>query len=151
MSFTVLLVENNADDACLFERAFQRVEPDGLLVVKTSVTDAQDYLAGRGAYADRNTHPLPQYIVINNSLALKHDSFLQWLRDHPLCGIIPTLVLSGSTDPKDARTGYQLGAHTYFQKTSNFDDWEQMLRSIFDYWDRATIPSHVENKCDKTP
>lgn len=134
----LLLVENSPDDAFLFTRALSRCRPNLMVSHVDSAAAAQDYLQGRGKYGDRQAHPYPNFIVVNNSIAFKSENFLEWLNHHPKCGVIPLIILSGSDDPRDVATGYRRGAHTYFRKTA--DNWDDLVRTIFDYWEKAVVP-----------
>jgi two-component system, response regulator len=145
----LLLVEDKSDDAFLFHRALKRARPDCRLAQVTSAAEAEDYLLGRNAYSDRAAHPFPEFIILNNAIALKSQRFLDWLRAHPACGVIPTIILSGSDDPRDTLDGYQSGAHTCFRKTGDLQDWDSLIHTIFDYWGRATVPPNAE-KCAET-
>ena len=68
------------------------------------------------------------------------DEVLEWLRTHPDCGSIPTVVVSGSGLQPDIQQAYKLGANSYFIKPSNLGELRELLRSVIDYWSRSARP-----------
>ena len=58
---TVLLVEDDANDILLFQRACNKVNLNSNLVVAEDGSKALDYLAGRGGFADRDRHAVPSW------------------------------------------------------------------------------------------
>jgi two-component system response regulator len=138
---TILLVEDDRDDLFLFKRALH----DRQSLVVQAVSDcsqAIDYLEGRGDYADRETHPFPKFIITDNCKSpLGAPEFLRWLRNHPRCRVIPTVVLSGSGSPSQVDQAFELGAHSYFEKPSNLSELQSLLTLVFDYWEKSLIPA----------
>ena len=56
---------------------------------------------------------------------------LRWIKDHPRCRVIPTVVLGGSDSPSDVKESYELGAHSYFVKPNSHDELLAMVKMIF--------------------
>jgi len=76
----ILFIEDDSDDIFLFKRAFQRSRIPCDVHVVNSVEEAEAYLTGAGAYADREKFPVPDVIVTD--LAFRGESgleFLNWL------------------------------------------------------------------------
>lgn len=96
---TVLLVEDKPDDVFLFRRALESCRPGSRLVVMSTAEEAKSYLLGRGEYADRAAHPIPNYIIVNNVLAIRSGRFLEWLQTHPECGVIHRSCSAARTIP----------------------------------------------------
>jgi CheY-like chemotaxis protein len=65
---------------------------------------------------------------------------LAWIRDHPDCRVIPTVIMSSSQQDVDVAKAYELGANTYFVKPTTFQDLVALTKSIQDYWLRGTRP-----------
>lgn len=109
--FTVLLVEDDANDALLLERAFHRANLTSLLRV---VTDGEQAMA----YLDNNEAPSVLLLDLNlprtSGLEL-----LEWLRkkNAPLKNL-PVIVLTSSRDTEDIDRAYALGANSYMAKPS---------------------------------
>ncbi|MGA9471481.1 MAG: response regulator, partial [Terriglobales bacterium] len=62
---TILLVEDNNDDAELTVRAFTRAKVKNPLVRARDGEEALDYLFGRGAYAGRDVRDLPAVTLLD--------------------------------------------------------------------------------------
>ena len=60
-----LLVDDDSNDCALFGLAVERTGLNILLQTAPGGEQAIDYLEGRGAYADRSIHPLPDLVVLD--------------------------------------------------------------------------------------
>ena len=136
----ILIMEDNADDAWLLQRALRRLGLTTLHIVR----DGQEgvaYLAGEGPYANRDRYPLPGFIITDLKMPrLNGLEVLVWLRKHEKLRLIPTLVLSSSRAERDVASAYGFGANSYLVKPSSFADLEKMGRVIRDYWESCEIP-----------
>ena len=132
-SCTVLLVENNADDARLAELAFERAQLRHLLVCVEDGLLAMDYLKGRGKYADRQKFPPPQYILLDLGMpGLSGFEFLEQLRQDPDLRAVPVTILSGSNYSPDVKRAYELGVKSFLEKPSNLADFSAALRNMME-------------------
>lgn len=141
-SSSVLLAEDNRDDAFLMQRAFR---DHGLMrpphIVENGA-EAIEYLLGEGAYSDRVKHPYPNLIILDLKMP-GTDGFqvLQWVKDHPDFRIIPTVVWSASSDPRDVKHAYCLGANGYLCKPSDFPQFKAMLGRLLAFWNDCLKPT----------
>ena len=51
---------------------------------------------------------------------------LAHLRNHPLCGSTPVVIVTSSDAPRDRERATRLGAALYFRKPSEFDEFMQL-------------------------
>ena len=65
---TILLVEDNDDDAELAVMAFQRAKIHNPMIRVHDGVEALDYLFGRGQYADRDASKLPAIMLLDLKL-----------------------------------------------------------------------------------
>jgi len=138
---TVLIAEDSDLDYLLLEHAL--VETKTHLVVRRANdgTEVLKYLKGEGAYADRLSHPFPHFVIVDLKMPLMSGfGVLEWIRDNPHYRVIPTIVLSTSSEPSDVQRAYELGANTYFTKPSRLPDLKSMCFHLAEYWGRAEIP-----------
>src|SRR5688572_29932450 len=85
-----------------------------------SVSEARDYLTGRGAFADRDYFPVPDLIVSDMNLSgVTGNVFLEWLRPQPEYRPIPFVFLSGTFMPVEEARAHELGVNSYFTKTGD--------------------------------
>ena len=134
----VLIAEDNPDDALLLRRAIDKA---GISARVKIVSDGEEmllYLEGRGAYADRNTSPMPSLIILDLKMPRKSGlEVLQWMNEHLEVAVVPTIVLSASSLEKDVREAYNLGANTYFVKPTTFEELVETMRMVEKYWKKA--------------
>jgi len=99
------------------------------------------YLRGVGPYADRQKFPLPNVILTDLKMPnMDGFAFLRWLRNHPKCSVIPTIVYSSSPLDRDVREAYRLGANAYIIKPSSINEMIEILRLMYAFWSRCECP-----------
>src|SRR5687767_6411189 len=114
---TVLLVDDNESDVFLFKRAVQTAGLNINVHVAHNGLEAINYLKLACESDDRDAFPFPKFILTDNRMpVMTGREFLRWLKEHPRCNVIPTVVLGGSASPDDVQEAYDLGAHSYFVK-----------------------------------
>jgi CheY-like chemotaxis protein len=141
-SVNVLLAEDNPDDAFLMQRAF---ESHGLMRPPHIVEDGAQaiaYLAGEGIYADRVTFPFPNLVILDLKMPRMNGfQVLEWIKEHPDFRVIPTIVWSSSSDQRDVKHAYCLGANGYLCKPTDFPEFKAMLGRLLAFWDDCLKPS----------
>ena len=132
---SILLVEGNLDDADLVLRALSTGRILGEVVVTHDGVEALEYLFGVGAYAGRDLRAMPACLLLGLKLP-KLDGFevLRRVRADPRTRLIPTIILTSSSEPQDIRAAYRLGANSYICKPVNFSLFSEALRQVGHYW-----------------
>lgn len=134
-SGTVLLVENNPDDARLAQLAFERAKLTHSLLFVGDALEATNYLKGRGRYADRKRFPFPKLILLDLGLpGVSGFEFLQQLRMDPESKALPVTVLSGSDCLRDVTKAYELGANSFLVKPSELSKFAAALKETTEFW-----------------
>lgn len=64
---------------------------------------------------------------------------LEVLRQHEKWKILPAIVFSTSSSPKDILTCYELGARAYLNKPLDIGDYNDAISAIIRFWLRANI------------
>ena len=127
---TILHIEDDPNDAFLFERAFSRAVIPCELYRVPSAKNARCYLLGEEPYSDRERFPLPDLILTNINL---HDEsaleFINWLREQASLASIAVACLTGSDDPRKLGPFKALGV-SIIRKTSVFDDALAVIRKL---------------------
>jgi CheY-like chemotaxis protein len=114
---SILLVEDNEDDAFLMERALEHAGIINPIMIVENGQEAVDYLSGQGKFSDRQKYPLPVLIFLDLKLPIKNGfEVLQWVRDQPEFESIQVVVLTSSNEPSDLSKSYDLGANSYVVK-----------------------------------
>jgi CheY-like chemotaxis protein len=131
----VLLVEDDANDVFLMQRAFKKAGIPNPIYVAGDGEDAVSYLAGHGEFADRSRHPMPLLVLLDLKLPRKNGiEVLEWIRkQHPLRRL-PVVVLTSSREPRDVDRAYDAGANSYLVKPLGFESLLDLVHSLNAYW-----------------
>jgi CheY-like chemotaxis protein len=131
----VLLVEDNANDVVLFERAFRKAGIQNPLRIVNDGQSAMEYLAGQGPYADRSEHPMPGLLLLDLKLPRKSGhEVLAWLRQQPRISSLTTVVMTSSKESEDIDRAYAAGANSYLVKPVAFQTLVEMVKTLNLYW-----------------
>lgn len=140
---TILMVEDNPDDVVLVQRTLVKLEFPYPLFVVPDAEQAVAYLEGAGKYADRVLYPFPRTLLADMILPRRSAlTVLEWLRNHPACLIVPTLILTSSENPDDITRAYQLGASAYMIKPVSLFDLKNLLELTIKYWCGCAKPPY---------
>ena len=132
---TVLIVEDDENDAALLADAFRQAGCAPLPRFLIRAEEAIQYLEGMGAFGDRQKHPLPSIIVLDLKLpGMSGLEFLDWLRGRIEFSTIPVIVLSGSPFVGDVKRAYELGARTFLTKPRGSHELSLVVGTIMRYW-----------------
>ena len=136
---TILLAEDDPDDALLMARALGKLIADtatahGVHVV-TDGEMATEYLLGTGPYADRDHHPFPDLVILDLHMPRRSGlEVLAWLRAQPIIGLLPTVVLTSSREAADMDRASELGVDSYLTKPSTAQGYDAVARALSRYW-----------------
>ena len=147
---TILLVEDNATDALMVQRAFKKAHLVNPIQVVDDGDKAVAYLGGAGIYADREKYPLPVLLLLDLKLPRRSGlEVLEWLRQQPGLRRLPVVVLTSSKEGTDVNRAYDLGANSYLVKPVDFDPLLEMVRTLGMYW--VVMNEKPETDAGRTP
>jgi len=134
-NLTVLIAEDNEDDAFLLEHAFRNIGLQNPIQIVSDGEQVIRYLRGDGKFSDRQQFPFPSILFLDIKMP-KMTGFdvLEWIRDHPDCHLMPTMIFSTSSHESDVTRAYQCGANAYLVKPPTIGELETFLRRAFDFW-----------------
>jgi CheY-like chemotaxis protein len=135
MAAPILLVEDEPDDVYFLKRAFTSTSVTAPIVVLADGGAAIDYLAGTGAFSNRDEHPLPALMLLDLKLpGVTGFDVLAWLRAQPGLKRLPVIVLTSSSQDEDVRRAYDLGVNSYLVKPSGLKAIADVAQQIERYW-----------------
>lgn len=145
---SILVAEDDRNDAFMLQRTLKKVGIMNPVHLVEDGEQALSYLRGDGKYKDRTRFPFPGVIITDLKMP-KVNGFevLKWLKRHPECGVIPTIVLSASGLEQDVVRAYQDGANCYLQKSSSNEEFTRILKLLFDFWNVCRIPKLSSSEC----
>lgn len=131
----ILVAEDDTTDAFFLQRAFNRA---GVTVNLHFVRDGQevvDYLDGKGAFADRGAHPLPEVLLLDLKMP-RLDGFdvLAWIRKQPALSRLEVVIFTSSGERKDVSRAYGLGAHAYVVKPHSVEELNALVGQLKKQW-----------------
>jgi CheY-like chemotaxis protein len=134
-NLTILIAEDDENYALIVQRAVRDNGWTNPVRIVANGEEVISYLQGSGKYGDREAYPYPSVMFIDIKMP-KATGFdvLRWVRKHPECSVLPTMIISTSDDPKDIKLAYELGANAYFVKPGSFADLKEMLKSAYEFW-----------------
>jgi CheY-like chemotaxis protein len=128
----ILNVDDDPEDREFFCDALKRIDPAALCLTATSGTEALSML--------QSHLPLPDYIFLDiNMPMMDGKTCLMELKRIPEVKEIPVIMYSTSTDTKEIRECYKLGANDFLIKPNNFDKLVNDLISIFAFSNRSSV------------
>ncbi|HEY3756448.1 MAG TPA: response regulator [Opitutaceae bacterium] len=127
----ILLVEDSPDDVFFLQRALRHAHVDADLRVVNNGREAQDYLAGQGAYANRRKTPFPWLVLLDLRLPLVSGlEVLAWMRARSDLKHVPVIVLTSSLEDSDMRRTFELGVTSYLVKPPTAEMVEKAFRFV---------------------
>ena len=131
----ILLVEDNRMDVELTLDAFREARLHNTVHVATNGRDALDYIFGRAPYADRETYPLPNLVLLDLKLpGIDGFEVLRQIKATPVLKRLPVVILTSSKEEGDRALSYDIGANSYLVKPVSFDGFLGVVRLIEGYW-----------------
>jgi CheY-like chemotaxis protein len=132
---TILLVEDNDDDAFLTLRAFKEAKIHNPIIRVSDGVQALDYLFARGDYASRDSRELPALMLLDlNMPRLGGLDVLAAVRKDPRTKHLPVVVLTSSVEDKDRLAAYDNFANSYVQKPVDYEQFVPATRQLGLYW-----------------
>jgi CheY-like chemotaxis protein len=132
MPIDILLVEDNAGDARLIREALGEVSKTARLHVVENGVEAIEFLERQGRFADA---PRPQLVLLDLTLPkMNGREVLARIKADPQLQMIPVIIMTSSRAESDLVTCYQLKANAYLRKPDNLSEFEQLVKSLNDFW-----------------
>ncbi len=131
----ILLVEDNPDDESLTLRAFSKNGVENPVVVARDGVEALDYLSGSGIHAGRDRSVMPAVVLLDLKLPrIDGLEVLRRIRADQDTALLPVVVLTTSSEPRDITQAYHLGANSYIRKPVDYQDFVKAVDAIATYW-----------------
>ncbi len=128
---TILVADDDTNDAFLLEHAFERASINATLHFVHDGAEAVRYLESE----DQQQHPTPDLVLLDLKMP-RMDGFevLQWVRAQPRLRRLPVTVLTSSDARVDINRAYDLGANSYLVKPLSNDQLLKMVEALQRYW-----------------
>jgi two-component system response regulator len=145
---TILLVEDNDDDAELAALAFHRANITNPLIRARDGVEALDYLFGRGKHAKRDVGDLPAVTLLDLNLPkVSGLEVLKAIRADERTKHLPIVILTSSNEDKDRLGAYDHFANSYVLKPVDFDQFANAALQLGLYWLVLNAPPPRKEIC----
>ena len=124
---TILLVEDNPDDAELALRAFRKISMPASVSVVRDGAEAIDFLMAAKA--------MPSLVLLDLQLPKVHGlDVLRRLRAEKCSRRVPVVVLTSSSEESDIHSSYELGANSFVRKPVDYSQFIETAKILKAYW-----------------
>lgn len=138
---TIVLVEDNDDDAELTIMAFSEAKVSNPVVRLTDGVEALDYLFCRGRWAARDPVDIPAVVLLDLNLPRVGGlEVLAGLRADPRTKHLPVVVLTSSAEEADRLAAYDQHVNSYVRKPVDYDQFVVATRHLGVYWVLLNLP-----------
>lgn len=128
----VLNVDDDLEDREFFCEALREIDPSVTCLIAGSGMEALSLL--------HEQVPLPDYIFLDiNMPIMDGKQCLRALKNIPELNAIPVIMYSTSTDTREIRECYKLGAEDFLIKPHSYDKLVNDLISIFSFSKRSPL------------
>lgn len=127
---TILLVEDNVGDICLFQEFLHVPNVPLTLIIEKN---------GALAWETVNQKDVHLILLDINLPLINGFELLKKIKTHEIYRSIPVICLSTSTNPSDIQRAYHLQASTFFSKPVDAQGFEEICHLILSYWNRAQL------------
>lgn len=145
---TLLVVEDSDEDYEMLGWAFKKMAVETRVFRCTTGDDALDFLYQSGKYADPAIAPCPTLILLDLNLpGTDGREVLAQIKQDKNLKLIPVVILTTSSNPKDIEGCYNIGANSYVIKPVDYQKFLNEIEQFYRYWFEVTaLPTQPERK-----
>jgi CheY-like chemotaxis protein len=142
---SLLVIEDSDEDFEALSRIIDQVCTFSIAVHRCiNGDDALDFLNQAATYHDLSDDSKPGLILLDLNLpGTDGREVLSTIKQSQSLKVIPVVVLSTSSNPKDIEDCYQSGVSSYILKPMNINELKESIRIMLDYWFRVTVLPNV--------
>jgi CheY-like chemotaxis protein len=135
----LLIIEDSDEDFEAFGRIMQKLAVANPIYRCIDGDDALDYLNHDGEYADLDA-PRPAIIVLDLNLpGTDGREVLEQIKQDEDLKIIPIVVFTTSSNPKDVEVCYRYGVNGYIIKPMDVKKLKHTIQILIQYWFEVVV------------
>ena len=145
MTHTILLVEDDENDAFFMQHALKKAGITNPIRVVSDGQQAIDYLKSAVQPGSNGDFPLPGLVLLDLKLPYVPGlDVLKWIRQQSELAPI-VLILSASSEVADISMAYHLGANAYLVKPPEVRQLDVIVKAIKEFWLTHNTPPSQPN------
>jgi len=134
---SILVIEDNKDHVKIIQWAFQKISKKTRL---TYAEDGESVLQNLDSPDRDAAEAKPDLIMLDLNLPRMHgNEVLKLLKENENLKHIPVIIMSSSDRDEDVREAYRLGANTFLTKSMVFNDFENVIEKLHEYWSSIAL------------
>ena len=136
----LLLIEDSDEDFAAFERILRKASITNTIYRCVDGDEALDFLRHKGQYSDLTKAPRPAIILLDLNLpGTDGREVLEQIKQDEELKMIPVVVFTTSSNPKDIEICYRYGVNGYIIKPIDVKKLMRTVQVLIDYWFEAVI------------
>lgn len=136
----LLVVEDSDEDFEAFGRVLRQASITHPIYRCTDGDDALDFLYRTGEYIESAKAPRPGIILLDLNLpGTDGREVLEQIKQDEDLKIIPVVVFTTSSNPKDIEVCYRYGVNGYILKPIDIKKLMRTIQVLIDYWFEAVV------------
>ncbi len=139
----LLVIEDSDEDFEALRRVMRRQAVTNPVFRCTDGDEALDFLYHKGPYSDAQKFPCPSIILLDLNLpGTDGREVLEQIKQDQDLRIIPVVVFTTSSNPRDIEICYRYCVASYILKPIDINRLVQTIQSFITYWlDIAILPN----------
>jgi CheY-like chemotaxis protein len=140
----ILVIEDSDEDFEAFGRMMRKASIVNPIYRCADGDEALDFLYHSGEYSDLAKAPRPSMILLDLNLpGTDGREVLEQIKQDNDLKIIPVVIFTTSSNPRDIEVCYRHGVNGYILKPININKLMRTVQVFIDYWFEAVIlPDH---------
>jgi CheY-like chemotaxis protein len=132
---SILLIEDDPNDAALFMRALRKLNLATNLSVIEDGDAAIRWFQEKASAPPAQNPDWPWIVLLDIKMPrMTGMEVLEWLRRESRFSRLPVIAFTSSREPADIAQAYRLGVNSYLVKPLSFDQLKEMIRMMHHYW-----------------
>ncbi|HEY9740011.1 MAG TPA: response regulator [Coleofasciculaceae cyanobacterium] len=146
----LLVIEDSDEDFEAFGRILRQSSIANPIYRCTDGDEALDFLYHTGEYIDSTKAPRPTIILLDLNLpGTDGREVLEQIKEDEELKIIPVVVFTTSSNPKDIETCYRHGVNGYILKPIDIKKLMKAVQVFIDYWfETVILPDYQGGRYD---
>ena len=136
----IIVVEDSDEDYETILWIFKKLAVTHPVIRCEDGEELLHYLSQQSKRTERDEILLPGLIMLDLNLpGIDGRQILQRIKANERFKVVPVVVLTTTSNPKDIKTCYQNGANSYILKPVDLEKFVRTMQRLLDYWFEVSL------------